>query len=66
MKSLLLARELLQADQHLFKHSKVAHMEQSIKTAVEVIEVWNKNSFYEITWSARSADSDAGRPTFET
>lgn len=49
MKSLLLARELLQADQHLFKHSKVAHMEQSIKTAVEVIEVWNEKSFYDIT-----------------
>ena len=49
MKSLLLARELLQADQHLFKHSKVAHMEHSIKTAVEVIEVWNENSLYEMT-----------------
>ena len=49
MKSLLLASELLQADQHLFKHSKVAHMEQSIKTAVEVIEVWNENSLYEMT-----------------
>ena len=49
MKSLLLARELLQADQHLFKHSKVVHMKQSIKTAVEVIEVWNESILYEMT-----------------
>ena len=35
--------------QHLFKHSKVAHVEQSIKTAVEVTEVWNENSLYEMT-----------------
>ena len=47
MKSLLHDRALLQADQRLFKHSKVAHVEQSIKTAVEVTEVWNENSLYE-------------------
>ena len=35
--------------QRLLKHSKVAHVEQSIKTAVEVTEVWNENSLYEMT-----------------
>jgi len=49
MKSLLFDRGLLQADQPLFKYSKVAHVEQSIKTAVEVTEVWNENSLYEMT-----------------
>lgn len=37
MKSPLHDRALLQADQRLFKRSKVAHVEQSVKTAVEVI-----------------------------
>ena len=35
--------------QGLFKHSKASHVEQSIKTAVEVAEVWNENSLYEMT-----------------
>ena len=35
--------------QGLFKHSKVSHVEQSITTAVEVAEVWNENSLYEMT-----------------
>lgn len=48
MKSLLHDRALLQADHRLFKHFKVAHVEQSIKTAVEVTEVWNENSAYEM------------------
>ena len=49
MKSLLHDRALLQADQRLFKHSKVAHVEQSIKTAVDVTVMWNENSPYEMT-----------------
>ena len=49
MKSLLFDRGLLQADQPWFKHSKVAQVEQSIETAVEVTEVWNENSLYEMT-----------------
>ena len=44
-----LDRELLQADQHLSNQFKAAHLEQSIKTAVEVIEVLNENSLHEMT-----------------
>ena len=44
-----LDRELLQADQRLFSQFKAAHVEKSIKTAAEVIEVLNENSFYEMT-----------------
>ena len=44
MKSLLLYRGLLQADQRLFKQFKAVHVEQLMTTAVEVIEVWNENS----------------------
>ena len=39
MKSLLLDRGLFQADQRLFNKFKAAHVEESITTAVEVIEV---------------------------
>ena len=48
MKSLLHDRALLQADQRPFKLSKVSHVEHSIKTAVEVTEVWNESSAYEM------------------
>ena len=44
-----LARELLQADQCLFSQFKAAHVEKSIKTAAEIIEVLNKNSLHEMT-----------------
>ena len=44
-----LDRELLQADQRLFSQFKAAHVEKSIKTAAEVIEVLNENSLYEMT-----------------
>ena len=44
-----LDRELLQADQRLFSQFKAAHVEKSIKTAAEVIEVLNKNSLHEMT-----------------
>ena len=44
-----LDRELLQADQRLFSQFKAAHVEKSIKTAAEVIEVLNENSFHEMT-----------------
>ena len=49
MKSLLLDRGLFQADQRLFKKFKAAHVEESVTTTVEVIEVWNENSPYEMT-----------------
>ena len=42
-------RELLQADQRLFSQFKAAHVEKSIKTAAEVIEVLNENSLHEMT-----------------
>ncbi|KAL9979781.1 hypothetical protein ACROYT_G017496 [Oculina patagonica] len=44
-----LDRELLQADQRLFCQFKAAHVEKSIKTPAEVIEVLRKNSLYEMT-----------------
>ena len=44
-----LDRELLQADQRLFSQFKAAHVEKSIKTAAEVVEVLNENSFHEMT-----------------
>ena len=44
-----LDRELLQADQRLFSQFKAEHVEKSIKTAAEVIEVLNENSFHEMT-----------------
>ena len=44
-----LDRELLQADQRLFSQFKAAHVEKSIKTAAEVIEVLNENSLHEMT-----------------
>jgi len=44
-----LDRELLQADQCLFCQFKAAHVGKSIKTTVEVIEVLNANSLYEMT-----------------
>ncbi|XP_078368944.1 zinc finger MYM-type protein 1-like isoform X2 [Oculina patagonica] len=44
-----LDRELLQADQRLFCQFKAAHVEKSIKTPAEVIEVLSKNSLYEMT-----------------
>ena len=43
-----LDRELLQADR-LFSQFKAAHVEKSIKTAAEVIEVLNENSLHEMT-----------------
>ena len=44
-----LDRKLLLADQRLFSQFKAAHVEKSIKTAAEVIEVLNENSFHEMT-----------------
>ena len=49
IKSLLLERGLFPSDQHLFKKFKAAHVEESMTTDVEVIEVWNENSPYEMT-----------------
>ena len=43
-----LDRELLQADR-LFSQFKAAHVEKSIKTAADVIEVLNENSLHEMT-----------------
>ena len=43
-----LDRELLQADR-LFSQFKAAHVEKSIKTAAEFIEVLNENSLHEMT-----------------
>ena len=43
-----LDRELLQEDR-LFSQFKAAHVEKSIKTAAEVIEVLNENSLHEMT-----------------
>ena len=43
-------KELLQADQRrLYKRFKKTHVEKSIKTAAEVIDVLHENSLYEIT-----------------
>ena len=42
-------KELLQADQRLFNRFKKTHVEKSIKTAAEVIEVLHENSLYKIT-----------------
>ena len=39
----------MQADQRLFSQFKAAHVEKSIKTTAEVIEVLNKNSLHEMT-----------------
>ena len=41
-------KELLQADQHLFNRFKKIHVEKSIKTAAEVIDVLHVNTLYEI------------------
>ena len=41
-------KELLQADQHLFNRFKKIHVEKSIKTAAEVIDVLHENTLYEI------------------
>ena len=48
-----LDRELLQADR-LFSQFKAAHVEKSIKTTAEVIEVLNENSRHEINQAQRS------------
>ena len=43
-------KELLLADQRrLYKRFKKTHVEKSIKTAAEVIDVLHENSLYEIT-----------------
>lgn len=42
-------KELLQAYQCLFNWFKKTHVEKSIKTAAEVIDVLHENSLYEIT-----------------
>lgn len=44
-----LDKELLQADQRLFNRFKKAHVEKSIKTAAEVIDVLHENSLNEMT-----------------
>ena len=46
-----LDRELLQADQRLFSQFKAAHMEKSLKTAAEAIEVLKENSLHELNQS---------------
>ena len=44
-----LEKALLQADQRLFNRFKKAHVEKSIKTAAEVIDVLHENSLNEMT-----------------
>ena len=44
-----LDKELLQADQRLFNRFKKTHIEKSIKTVADVIDVLHENGLYEIT-----------------